>query len=302
LANQLVYAGRYDVARQIVEEIIDRKPNFSAAYRVLADIAVYGDYQLVEALQKIHKAIMLDPYHPANYMLSGWVYRELGENELAIRSFDQLLQIAPDFGGALLARGVIYELRSEPNKAFETYLLISEKSGWTKVLMFYLMEAGVKTNRSPEVIEHFREIYPSLFQADVLIDQSNYTSALALGRLLKAKGESGQAHHLLKGSLKVVQEETTSDWNSKVNNWEWESRVHLAMSNKEAALTSFVKLVAEGVYSDKIVRDPVYQLLYDESEFQRSMEIMKERLKEERAIVKEMEANGELDIPPLPNK
>jgi len=302
LANELIYTGRYDVARQIVEEIIDRKPNFSAAYRVLADIAVYGDYQLVEALQKIHKAIMLDPYYPANYMLSGWVYRELGENELAIRSFDQLLQIAPDFGGALLARGNIYELRSEPNKAFETYLLISEKSGWTKVLMFYLMEAGVKTNRSPEVIEHFREIYPSLFQADVLIDQSNYTSALALGRLLKAKGESGQAHHLLKGSLKVVQEETTSDWNSKVNNWEWESRVHLAMSNKEAALTSFVKLVAEGVYSDKIVRDPVYQLLYDESEFQRSMEIMKERLKEERAIVKEMEANGELDIPPLPNR
>jgi hypothetical protein len=31
------------------------------------------------------------------------------------------------------------------------------------------------------------------------------------------------------------------------------------------------------------------------------MEIMKTRLEEERAIVKQMEARGELDIPPLPD-
>jgi tetratricopeptide (TPR) repeat protein len=161
------------------------------------------------------------------------------------------------------------------------------------------MEMGVETDRSNEVIEHYRKKVPNLFQSDVLIDENNFIMALALGRLLKAKGEYRHSDYLFKESLKIAQIETSHVPQNKENNWE--GRIYLAMGNNEASLASFIKLVEEGIYSDQIVRDPVYQPLYGEPEFQRGMEIMKTRLEEERAIVKQMEARGELDIPPLPD-
>jgi len=191
---------------------------------------------------------------------------------------------------------------NEYNKAYEEYLngtatIINDVVG--QMWMFQLMEMGIKTDRTNEVINYYRKRVPNLFQSEVLIDESNFIMAFALGRLLKAKGKNGHSDYLFEESLKVAQIESSEDERSSYNNWE--GRIYLAMGNNEAALPSFIKLVEEGVHSDQIVRDPVYAPLYEEPEFQRGMEIMKTRLEEERAIVKQMEARGELDIPLLPD-
>jgi tetratricopeptide (TPR) repeat protein len=227
-------------------------------------------------------------------------YDNIGDKKKASEWFSHGLNLSPEVFSSELARGSIFEYRGEYNKAFDTYLKTEGPSWVNQIARFRLMELGLQTKRHSEVITHFQKVLPTLFQPDVRIDKNNFTDALAVGRLLKADGEREQADLLLKGSLKIARLEMFEVPLGTRNN-NWECRVHLAMGNEDAALVSFIKFVEEGYHSDQIVRDPVYAPLYGKPEFRRSLEIMKTRLEEERAIVKQMEARGELDIPPLPD-
>ena len=298
LSWSLIATGRFDEARQIVEGIISRKPDYSQAYMGLASIFFNGDHQLAESLRMLHKVNTLNPGKPYQSILIGNAYDHLGNKALASEWFNHALILSPDVGGAVLAKGFIHEFNGEYNKAFKNYLEPTRGGIWVFQLeMLRLMEVGLKTNRSAEVMEHYQKAMPALFQTDVLIDNNNFILALALGRLLKAKGEDEQADHILRGSLKIAQEEKFEGVGVKINNWE--CRIHLALGENEAALASFIKLVSKGIYSDRIVRDPVYKPLYRFPEFQRNMDIMKARLAEEQAKVDEMLAEGALNILPL---
>jgi tetratricopeptide (TPR) repeat protein len=267
---------------------------------VLAGIAWLHDHELAESLRLNVKMTWLNPGYPFQAFANGMNSFQLGEKERAIDWFNYALSISPDFVGAILAQGYIYELGGEYNKAFDYFLKTKHEPSpgdWVlQKVMLRILELGLETNRIPEVIEHYQNVMPDLFQSDVIIDKNNFISAYALGSLLKANGELEQAERLLKGSLEISQ---LVQGGSPHNNWE--CRIYLAMGNHKAAIASFVKLVTEGIHAYEIVSNPVYEPLYDDPDFKRSMGIMKELLKQERAKVKEMEANGELDIPPVPD-
>jgi len=290
---------RYDEAQQIAEEIIKRKPDYSRAYALLGGVAFAGRHQLAESLQLQYKAATLNPGYP--YRMTGMAvaYDHLGFGQQANEWFSSaLLLIQGPSPVAGLAKGYINEFKGEYDNAFETYLLAPESDGTVmEITMSNLTNLALKINRTEELIEHFHKVYPQLFEADVLIDESNYVKAFSLGRLLKAKGDDELGEHLLYGSLKVVQRDNSTVVGVEFSNYE--CRIQLALGNNEAALASFIKLVAKGIYTDQIVRDPVYKPLYRFPEFQGNMDIMKARLAEEQAKVDEMLAEGALNILPL---
>jgi len=304
LAGELCRHGRYNEAKRIAEEVMALRPNNFQIYDLLANIADYQDHDLAESLHLQVKATQLNPGYPFQLFLVGIRSWLIGDKERAIDWFHHALSISPDFVGAILAQGLIYELSGEYTKAFEHFL--NTKHGYPpehwifQRVIIRIFELGIETNRIPEVMDHLKNAMPDFFQSDIIIDKNNFIPAYALGSLLKVKGENRQAEHLLKESLKIAQ--IRGFWGSASPKNNWECRIHLAMGNHKAAVASFVKLVDEGIHTYEIVGNPIYQPLYDDPDFKKSMEIMKKRLKEEQAKVKEMQANGDLDIPPLPNK
>ena len=300
ISYSLIKFGRFEEARQIIEEIIKRKPKQRGAYGLLANLAFFEDFQIAESIRYLRKEIALDPYQQFNSIMVGIRYFYLGDKKHAIKWLNHALQLAPESQHAENIRAFIYYLQEEYNKSFDAYIKVPEHAMLFNQSMFFLMELGFLTNRSKEVIEHFKKVYPDLFLSNIIIDESNFISALALGRLLKAKGDYKQANHLLKESLKIAQEENFEGWTGRYQNWE--SRINLALGNNSEALFAYKKLVDIGWHLNTLLIDPIYKPLYKEPEYQKMIKIMKTRLEEEREILREMEANGELDIPLVPKK
>jgi len=296
LAQALIKAGRFNEARKIVEEIIVRKPTYAAAYRKLTFIEFFGDHHIAEALRSLSKSIELDPDVPFISMLMGLTYIHLGDNEQAIAWLNHALKLAPGFSGANHAQAFIHELRGNYNAAFDSYLKVSKHFLLVNESMYNLMKAGLKTQRSTEVIIHFQKIYPELFHANVNVDTTNFAIALALGRLLKHQGETVQALRLLKGSLKAAQVKIHGGWTDNHNNWQ--AKIYLAMGNKEAALTAFSDVVEEGWHSEKLINDADYQEFNDAPIFKKLIQTMQFRLKAEREKRRAMLSNGELSSLP----
>ena len=299
IVNRLRRFGRYEEARQIVEKIIKRKPNYAPAYNELAQITRVADRQLAESLRIKLKGFKLDPGNTWHSFYNGFALDDIGNKKRAVEWYNHTLLLSPNLSLKALLHGYIFEYEGEYNKAFDNYLNASfGKNFASQDAWFRLMELGNKLNRSNEVIEHYQKMMPHLFQKSAIIYERNLAAAFTLGILLKNKGELDQSDILLKGCLEIAQKE--QDFAYLELQYNWVCRVYLAMGKHEEALASFIKIVENGIHSDFIVRDPIYKPLYDSPEFQRNFEIMKNRLIEERAIVQEMEANGELDIPPLP--
>ena len=298
LAQALIASGQFNEARSIVEDIISRKPNYAAAYKSLCDIEFYGGHNIADAIRAFHKNIELDPGVPSNSLYLGWTYIHLDETEMAKRWLRHSLSLSPQSDEAEIARALIHELNNDYDEAFNSYLKVSSDTLLFPQAMFFLMKAGLRTNRLDEAIQHYRHVYPELFQADARVDSSNFASALALARLLNEKGDSEQhSRYLLNKSLEAAQVEIYGGWSSKENNWK--TLIHLAMGDKPAALTAFRDVVNSGIYSNILINDPDYTPLYDEPEFQKLINTMNTRLKNERVKLGEMAARGELNLPEI---
>lgn len=103
-----VELGKYDEARDSLQKMIDRKPNFSSYSRVAYQRELHGDRE--GALEALAAAISAGSTHTEN---SAWAYTEMGkllvkENpEKARADFARSLQIFPNFAPALEGLGRI---------------------------------------------------------------------------------------------------------------------------------------------------------------------------------------------------
>jgi len=295
LADVLIVAGRFDESKQIVQDIIRRKPGYASAYAVLSSIQYYGDGDIAESQRTFYENVKLDPNVPVNSMLIGFTYEHMGDTEAAIQWLEHALLLAPESTIVLQVQAMLHELKGEYDDAVDAYLEIPR----TRRSSYRLLDVGLKANRTKDVMAYYRKNYPDLFEPDAQIDRNNFTHALALGRLLRSEGDSVRADRLLKRSLDVVtQGGLFGAWVGSHNNWE--TRIHMAMENNEAALISFDRVVDDGYHFNHFVSDPIYQPLYDNPEYQRIIGKVKAELRQERALLKEMETNGELPIPRLP--
>ncbi|WP_114326420.1 tetratricopeptide repeat protein [Candidatus Colwellia aromaticivorans] len=299
LAQAYIKAGRFNDAREKVEDVFIRKPTFAKAYRVLTSIEFFGEHNIAEALRSLSIAIQLDPNVPFNSMLMGLIYIHLGDNQQAIAWLSHAIALAPEFSGANHAQGFIHQLRGDYNAAIDSYLKVSKSFMLVNESMYNLMKAGLQTQRSTEVIAHYQKIYPELFEADVKVDATNFVVALGLGRLLKQQGKIAQATKLLTGSLKAAQVEIHGGWADEHNNWQ--AQIYLALGDKKAALKAFSEVVEQGWHSEKLINDPDYLELHSEPIFQQLVQNMQFRLKLEREKIKKMKSSGELSpIPAIP--
>mgnify|MGYP000385500932 CR=1 FL=1 len=297
LAQALIVAGHFDEAKIIVKDIIARKPNYAIAHRQLAFIEFFGEYHIAEAIRSLSKNIQLDPDVPFNSMLLGLTYLHLGDKKNATLWFNHALKLAPEFNGANHCRAFIHELNGDYNAALEAYLKVPKDFLLINESMYNLMNLGLITKRSAEVLEHYRQVFPELFLANANVDTTNFVIALAIGRLLKQQGKTKQATKLLTNSLKAAQVEIHGGWADEQNNWQ--AKIYLALEDKKAALAAFTRIVEKGWHSEKLINDPYFHELHNDQTFQQLVETMRFHLKVEREKVIVMMARGEISLIPV---
>ena len=295
LSLMLLKSGRFDEAKDILTDIIQRKPDYSIAYRTLSDLYYFGDHDIVNSIKTLYHSVILDPEFIATPLVLAMRYEDIGQTATSIKWLEFFLKIAPNSREAEITRADIYTLLKQYNKAFDIYLKEVKKHPYH---LYSLLELGEKTGRINEAIARCRTISPELFFDDVVIDSRNMSTAFILGRNLKSQGKSEQANKLLQGSLKVARKEVYGGRQSI--HYNWVARILLALGDKKAALKSFEQYVKLGFHSYAIINNPDYNSLHDNTEYQKLVSIMKSRLKLEQKKLKILESHGKLNLPDLP--
>ncbi len=299
LAAAYIRAGRFVEAEDIVSSVIRRDSNNPDVYSILSDIYFYGYNQIAKSMVPYRRFMELNPNVP--WMAQGLAYTYLyaGETEIAMTWFNFALDLAPESEDAEIIRAEIHTLQGDFNHAFDSYLKVSKGSAFFSRAMFDLMKMGLKTGRSIEVLGHFQKVYPDLFSKNVIVDNNNFSAALALGQLLKAQGDLEQSERLLKHSLKVAQVKVYGGWQGRHNNWE--TRILLVMGRHKEALEIYTQFVQGGFHSAAHIANSEYQVLHHVPEYKEMVKTMQVSLVKERMLLREMEARGELPAPLLLN-
>jgi tetratricopeptide (TPR) repeat protein len=92
-------AGRYTVALNLLNQLVDDQPDFAEAWNRRATIHyLLGNYQ--DSLADIEQTLQLEPRHFGALSGIGLIMQQLGENEKALHAFEQVLEISPHNLGA----------------------------------------------------------------------------------------------------------------------------------------------------------------------------------------------------------
>ncbi|MEW6263976.1 MAG: tetratricopeptide repeat protein [Thermodesulfobacteriota bacterium] len=83
--------------------------------------AAYKQKKFAEAIEFASQAIALDPYSHWAYFIRGDAYDELKRPDLAIRDFDQAVEIKSDFVEGYRYRGLFYAMRGQYSQALKNY-------------------------------------------------------------------------------------------------------------------------------------------------------------------------------------
>jgi TolB-like protein/DNA-binding winged helix-turn-helix (wHTH) protein/Tfp pilus assembly protein PilF len=292
LAQVCIAIGRVKEARAILENIMQRKPDFAPVYMPLGFLYFYVDGEIAQAQRVASIRSQLDPGAPVPAILFAWGYIHAGEFDTAIEWLRYSIQLSNSSQGRLATQALIYDLQGDYSLAFDTYIE-AQVSYHNK--FYRLMKTGHWANRTDEVIAFTKQHFPSLFTDQAIIDETNFSTALVLGEILREKGELKQGDYLLAGVLKIVQLRKYGWWVGRYNNWV--AQCYLAMGNNKAALKAFVETAEEGYHSGLLITDPIYKPLYGEPEYQRVIKIIKDGLVKERLQLNEMEEKGEILLP-----
>lgn len=93
-----------------------------AAYSAGAELNDAGEYE--EAIEKLSEAIRLDPAYVPAYSLRGSAYLRTGQNQAAIRDYDEAIRLAPespDQADDYYNRGFVYQTLGEYRQAIEDF-------------------------------------------------------------------------------------------------------------------------------------------------------------------------------------
>lgn len=87
-------SGRYTIALNLLNALVDKQPDFAEAWNRRATVHyLLGDFK--QSLADIEKTLTLEPRHFGALSGVGLIMLQAGENEKAMHAFEQVLEISP---------------------------------------------------------------------------------------------------------------------------------------------------------------------------------------------------------------
>ncbi len=100
-------------AQRHYKVVIKKEPkNLRALVGLAATFAFQQDFE--KTFQYVNEALRIDPRYRNAYVLKGSTYRQLGNLDLAISSYETAIQQDPDFFEAYFLLGQIYQSQNDP--------------------------------------------------------------------------------------------------------------------------------------------------------------------------------------------
>ena len=87
-------AGRYTIALNALNKLVDEEPDFAEAWNRRATVHyLLGNYE--QSLSDIEQTLLLEPRHFGALSGVGLIMLQVGEEEKALHAFEQVLEISP---------------------------------------------------------------------------------------------------------------------------------------------------------------------------------------------------------------
>ncbi len=188
-AATLLTAGRYDEAIRIYQSIINFGAKVSARERAMAyndwGVALFRQGKLEEAAERLLQAAAIDPAVLDSRINLGLIHLMLQEHDLALETFENARQNAPDSPILLMYIAIAELFKGLPDEALAKLKQLRSDNFGHPDLDLWLGYASIAAGQIGDA-EQFLE------QA-LKADQRNYLALDALGCCFAAKGEHDKA-------------------------------------------------------------------------------------------------------------
>ena len=297
-ALSLMQTGRVDEAERELQRIIEIDPNYSSGRFYRAVLEAYFQNQIALAISSNARAFELDhqsvyaPLDIVRFFLalgddaSAERWAELGERNSAGNYLgkEMRFQIA-------LYRGDEKSVESISREMAEIVQIFAGGNRYIGEFAWLRLFQRADPNLAMQV---YTRIYPELLQDEPQVNAWNHAAAISLAVLLRRSGNDTTADSLLEKSLSVIGE-TTDRWYPPAS-----ATAYLLQGETARALVALREAIDASwrVGWWALEREPIYEPLWDQPEFQAMMAEVKADMATQLAQVREMERNGELE--PIP--
>jgi len=306
---------------------IDLDPSLSDPYVIRADYFAYTTLDTVAAIRDYNQAISNGPHLPLPYWRFGvfqnvyrwdvgsalkltfqgvqlqpepwllsqmlwwisWYYLEIADYQKAEYFVDKALIYDPDNISILQWKAHLYRVMGQYDKCLSVAQRIMEISplniGLYEMGMYYLI-----VKEYEESAKYFDEYFT---KASETADFSDFQNNHMYGYALLKMGRAKEADDKFEIALNVLRERghPTLDYEY--------AKIYSAKGMIDSAYYHLEKAVAGPIHwgmSDFMERDPLFENIKDEPEFQRLVGIAREKVRLKREEVRKLEESGEIPI------
>jgi TolB-like protein/Tfp pilus assembly protein PilF len=197
LANIYVFHDwNWDEAFRSLDRAIELSPSYAGAYITKALLlGIHERYE--EAIDIMEKSIELDPFNAPGLFAYASILIFADRQQECMDQLDKLFKISPDFGDALLLKGLVYQLQGDYKKAMDTYMSIQRTPAY-KIGVDGYMGGLYKIMNQPD---KSTAILDRLLEAEQHTPNTKIPFSIAL--IYAALGKADEMFHYLNKSVEI---------------------------------------------------------------------------------------------------
>ena len=231
-------ADRLDEARRLLQQLVDRRPNFLSGQLKLAEMALQQDdpdtaivhleqaleldpdsapahffsgkallekKQFKEAIAYLERAVELEPNKPSAFNHLGVALAAVGRTDEAIEQYRLALELDAEFTAAHVNLGVELAGQDKTDEAIGHYLKALESDPEYTDARYNLARAYEEQGKTDEAIGQYRQTLE--------LDGEYAKAHLNLGALLGSRGQWDECEHHFREALRVEPELALAHYN-----------------------------------------------------------------------------------------
>jgi TolB-like protein/cytochrome c-type biogenesis protein CcmH/NrfG len=245
---------------------------------------------LVDGLRLYRKALEIDPDYLAAFRLLSANYLSLGDTDKAAYWVDEGIRRGPDEIHTLFRKAFLYRARGEEEKAVTIARQLQSLAPGNNVSLVTLVSFG----HDQEAIEIGENDWPTLAcRGEPVVNRNNVFQAINLSLAYERTDQAGCSRALLDAILALIEAPGVDPRAFGFLDAEVYARrgeIEQALSVLRASVDSGMRLQ----WMDQVERSPHMERLREAPGFQAIRDVVRADLAQQLALVREIEASGEL--------
>ena len=297
-AMAIASAGRIDEAEVKLRRVIEIDPDYFGGYDSLSDLYAYYMNRLAESLPLRRKAFEFNPEGVLLMNQTARTYLDLGDDAAAERWVQEAERISERAYWTISAKYFLSHYRGDEKLSQSlsrqlAHLAEVNRYGWWSTADV----AWLRTLQGEDpdtALGVYKTLTPEVVVDEPTVDSWSHAIAISLAALYLQTGNEALANDLLDQSLAVIESADVH------YNHPHKTAIYALKGDTRRALEELrISIDANWRWEWWMLeKDPIYQLLWDEPEFDAMMDEIRDDMAAQLERVEEMRRNGELQINP----